>query len=143
MWEEGDESGKVKEIARGGCILSPHIDDIADGVEDEERDADGQDDLRIFRRDGKAKIHHHVVEAVDTEVKIFEIAEGQEIPDNAKAQEKHRAFEVRFVVFFNVERDKPAKGDNAVEHEQEVKAPPSVKERGADQDYGGARFGWR
>ena len=76
--EDRDKGGKVDQVAGRRGIAAVHVDDVADGLEDVERDPDGQ---QYIGQDERVQTHrtHHGVDAVDAKVGVLEVAQNRQV----------------------------------------------------------------
>ncbi len=83
--EDRDECSEVDQVARGRGVAAVNVDDVADGLEDIERDTDRQQHVC---QDERFKTHrgHGCVDAVHTEVGVFEVAQNTQVHDYAEQQ---------------------------------------------------------
>src|SRR6185437_6597296 len=79
LGEQRHVRGELEEAASGRDVAAIAVDDIADGVERVERDADWQDDVRVRERDLLAEELQRRVKGVEPEIRVLEEAKQREV----------------------------------------------------------------
>ncbi|MNN04957.1 hypothetical protein D3C81_1176980 [compost metagenome] len=129
--EDRHERREVDQVAGRRGVATVDVDDVADGLEDVERDPDrqqhvGQDErLQAHRR-------HHCVDAVDAEVGVLEVAEDAQVDGHAEQQPTLRRFgsHARGADF---QADPVVPQRDRCEQCEEVHTPPGVEHVAGDQ----------
>ena len=129
--EDRHEGGKVDQVAGRRGVTPVDVDDVADGLEDVERDPDrqqhvGQDERRQTDRG------HHRVDAVDAEVGVLEVAENAQVDGHAEQQPALGRFGPH-AGGADFEADPVVPQRDGCEQRKEVHAPPGIEHITGDQ----------
>ncbi|MNF66323.1 hypothetical protein D3C84_481100 [compost metagenome] len=129
--EDRHEGREVDQVARGRGVAAIHVDDVADRLEDVERDTDRQQHVGEDER-LKTDRRHHRVDAVDAEVGVLEVAEDAQVHRDAKQQPALRRFGPH-TGGTDFEADPVVPQRDGREQREEVHTPPGVEHVAGDQ----------
>ena len=85
MREDRHECREVDQVARGRGVAAVHVDDVADRLEDVERDTDRQQHMGEDER-FQAERRDDRVEALDAEVGVLEVAQNRQVDCHTQQQ---------------------------------------------------------
>ncbi|MNO93249.1 hypothetical protein D3C76_848460 [compost metagenome] len=129
--EDRHERREVDQVAGGRGVAAVHVDDVADRLEDVERDTDRQQHVGEDER-LKTDRRHHRVDAVDAEVGVLEVAEDAQVHRDAKQQPALRRFGPH-TGGTDFEADPVVPQRDGREQREEVHTPPGVEHVAGDQ----------
>ncbi|KPZ05699.1 Alginate o-acetyltransferase AlgI [Pseudomonas syringae pv. spinaceae] len=129
--EDRNECREVDQVASGRGIAAVHVDDVADGLEDIERDPDRQQHVG---QDERFQAHrgHGRIDAVHAEVGVFEVAQNAQVYDYAEQQPALCRFGPH-TCCAHFEADPVVPDGHADEQRQEVHTPPGVEDIAGNQ----------
>ena len=129
--EEGDEGGEVDELRVGARVPAPDVDEVAERLEDVERDADGQDQPPVDAQ-GRHVGAEQRGEAVHEEVEVLEDAQDAQAARHADPEPDLAARVVAMGI--DLLSDQVGEGGGQEQQAEEVDPPPCVEQVGPGQD---------
>ncbi len=129
--EDRHEGREVDQVARGRGVAAVHVDDVADRLEDVERDADRQQHMG---EDEWLQPHrgHDRIEAVDAEVGVLEVAEDAQVDAHAEQQPALRGLGAH-AGGADFQADPVVPQGDPGEQGEEVHPPPGVEDVAGNQ----------
>ena len=129
--KERDEGGEVDHVARGLGLAPVDVHEIADRVENVEREADGKEHARESEGLG-ARCREERVQRVHAEVGVLEVRERREVRRHAKG---NPALALPAILRrAHRERDPVGSERDANEERQEIRPPPRVERVAEGED---------
>lgn len=91
--EEGDKEGVGGEVALGAGVAPVDVDEVAQGLEDVERDAHGQQHLQFGHVHTDAQPRHQRDNVLGGEVEVLEEEEDEQVDDDGRDEDGFAAGE--------------------------------------------------
>ncbi|MNN31251.1 hypothetical protein D3C81_1449330 [compost metagenome] len=132
--EDRHERREVDQVAGGRGVAAVHVDDVADRLEDIERDPDRQQHMGEDER-LKAERGHDRVDAVDAEIGVFEVAEDAQVDPHAQQQPALGRFGAH-AGGADFQADPVVPQGDPGEQRQEIHPPPGIEHIAGQQQQG-------
>ena len=133
--EQCNERGKVDEVVGRRGVLAVNVDDVAQGMEHIEGDAQRQEN-RLQGKGIDAQRCEQGGQHFGAEVGVLEVAQGRQVADDADPQQTKRpAFVAGIQACLDAQAEPVVPVGDGDEQQQKVRAPPGVEDVAGGHDH--------